>query len=490
MTTPVMVAVATPPPLTPNHVAYAARLQAQREAAQAGNFVAQLPRKVASAPHRLAQWLRLPQFWDRVRGAAGGAGRTAGRALGPVGGFIARVGLLPSGIMVVTGDAGQAFIRWMLKQAWRPVAWLLTKSGHIFDGILRLFGRPGNAAADKLVSLTARALISSGRGLGVAYGTAAPLVSSKSGHIKLINRGARLVVVHRVLRIALGSHWWVWPIELIVAPLVIGKLEAAVRRSAAAAAAAEIKATELKNEAKARKAAADAQARVDAHIAADAKEDAKVAMHTAAEARKDTTISEAASKIGEGLERVAGRADEVLAQDRTEIDVTDEAIVVTMKKADAPAPAPQTSTEAQAPVELPADNQVSSITDEGEQVQPVQDSAETEVNGAGHPATEEDALVVELRDKDEAAVYFSEDATSEEVIAKAQATADQMGVGVVAALPDGGSRKVEPTGTGDGMVAEHGPELGEETPEGSRDVRRAAQKAQRRAQGRARAGTS
>lgn len=444
MSTPTLEVVVPARPLTNNHALMAARLQAREEAHQAANMVASLPAKVRSTPRKVIEFLRLPAIWNKIKGAAGVVGGWLSKVTGPAAGAVATVGIIPASLLAATGEFGQATVRWVAKSVWGIFSWTFRSAGTFLDGALRMFGRPGNWMADMLMLGTTQAVKMAAVPLGMAYAVAAPLVSAKSGHVKLINRLARLVVVHRIVRMFVRNPIIAWPLELFIDLVVIGKMEQALKATTETAEMAALRLQETANEAK-------AKAAVDAHLVGQTAQNAKVRMTTTVEANRDTTIPQAMGKIGEHIEGVSKKADEFFADPQQMFDNL-------------------TSPAASASPGTATSGTESSDSSEGEASTAVGDQP-------GQPVETAEQLAVRLQAEGKIGLVTTPaSATREEMLDGAQRAADKLGEDVVAVLPTGESVVVEPTGTVETVIEAEGPEMDEEAPV-SRGTERALQHA-------------
>lgn len=437
MSTPTVQVVASAPPLTANHLGYAAKLQAEREIAQAAETVSRLPRNIKSTPRKLVEFLRLDKAYGFVKNGAGSVGNWISKAAAPAAGFFQTVGLIPSGVLLATGDRGQAAIRWVARSVWGLFSWTMRKVGSLLDRSVRIFGRPGNWLADKMLAGTTKVLNTLAKPVGATYVLSAPLVSSKSGHIKLVNRLARVVVVHRVIRMFVRNPFIAWPLELFIDLVVIGRAERALQRGAGVAA-------DFKAGFKDGKAEAAAQAAVDAHIAREAAQNAKQTVNETVVAGRGATIPESMEKIGEVVESLGKKTDEFLA-------------------------AQASPTVAASPGVVSNDTERSDGQEGGR-------GSETVDDQLGQPVETVDELKVRLEAEGKIGqIMVPADTTREEQLDAAQHAADKIGEDVVAVLPDGSSVVVEPTGTVVETVMEaDGPEM-DDAPV-SREARRAVER--------------
>lgn len=429
MSTPTLVAVPAPAPLTATHVAYATALQARAEAQAGKNAVARLPQQIKSSPRKVAEFFRLPQVMAWFQGAGGRISGWFGTAAAPAADFVSKVGVIPTSLLFATGDRGQATIRWVVRSAWGALSWGLGTVGKVLDGTLRIFGKPGNWLADKLMRGATKVMQWVAKPVGISYAVAAPLVSSKAGHVKAINRLARLLVVHRVVRMFVRNPLIAWPLELFIDLFVVGRAERALNASVGIAADLQQGWTDARTEAKAR-------AEVDAHLVAEAARNAKVRLDTTVQAHRDTTIPQAMGKIGEVIEDVSRKADQVL--------------------------------NAQTPVATPSPAASSSGGDVRQEASESVDS-----NGAGHPESVEELAARLAAEGKIGLVTAHADTSREEQLAEAQRAADRLGEDVVAVTSEG-AVVVEPTGSiVERVIEAEGPEMGGEAPVPNREERRA-----------------
>lgn len=424
MSTPTLTVVASsPPPLTPNHIGMAAKLAAREEAHREMNMIARASKNVRSTPRKVVEFLRLPQIANAVKGGAGRVGGWISKMAAPAAGFIKSVGYIPAGVLAATGDKGQATIRWAARSVWGIISWTVRRVATLLDRSIRIFGRPGNWLANKLLAGTTKTLTVAAKPVGITYAVAAPLVSSKSGHIKLVNRLARIVVVHRVVRMFVRNPFIAWPLEIFIDAVVIGRVERVMAKGSATA-------TDIRAGLKDSKAAAAANAAVDAHMAANVAANAKMTVDETVEANRGTTIPEAMGKIGEAIQKVSDKTDEVL----------------TNLEASPAGSASPSATPSSAESSGQKRRRGSDVSVGDQPGQPVETLADLRVR------LEAEGKVGQ--------VIVPADASREEQLEAAQSAADKLGEDVVAVLASGQSVVVEPTGSVVEQVIEaEGPEM-------------------------------
>ena len=205
------------PPLTQNHVKMAWLLRLREAARRALDAALSAPRKAAGYLSRVAHKLHLD-------GAVSWLRRTAVRLAQPlkaVSSALGKTGLLAAATSLVTSPTGRAVLNSAGRMLGKAIGWLARKTYSGLDRGLRLFGKAGNKAADKLFA----GVVSLG---GKVASVAAPVVhrvarlsDPQTTQARVLSGVCQSFVVHKLLKAFIGNAWVRLLAEVVLVPTAL-----------------------------------------------------------------------------------------------------------------------------------------------------------------------------------------------------------------------------------------------------------------------------
>ena len=180
-----------------------ALLAARQAAHRAFDAIMAAPRKAAGFIGRLVTALHLSRPLGLItawRPRLVRYAKWSGHRLG-------RLGVVSGIGSVVTHPQGQALIRNAGRFLGRVVGWLARTTYRAVDSGLRLFGRPGNRAADALFAGSVRIGGPIGHAASGAVDRIARFTDPQAAHVRLLAGLSRSYLVHRVARSFVSNKW-------------------------------------------------------------------------------------------------------------------------------------------------------------------------------------------------------------------------------------------------------------------------------------------